>query len=76
LLFPIRWLQSDYRNGDFRTPEQSLIRSSADECFRPEAGAGRPRANADALPGIASTRYDTHLAAGSDELQVRVPPLG
>ena len=33
-------------------------------CFRPETGASRRRANADALPGIASTRLDTHLAAG------------
>jgi hypothetical protein len=36
-------------------------------CFRPEGGVSRRRANADALPGIASTRLDTHLAAGSDE---------
>ena len=35
-------------------------------CFRPEAGASRWRGNADALPGIASTRLDTQLAAGSD----------
>jgi hypothetical protein len=39
----------------------------ARERFRPEAGASRWRANADALPGIASTRLDTHLAAGSDD---------
>jgi len=37
-------------------------------CFRPEGGASRRRANADALPAIASTRLDTHLAVGRTNL--------
>jgi hypothetical protein len=38
-------------------------------CSRPEVGASRRRPNADASPGIASARHDTHLTAGSDEQQ-------